>query len=321
MKQANDNSALHSSDPGRTRASLRRWTAGLAAVAVAAYLFSGLLTIGTDERGVLLRFGRVRGEPLLPGVHLTLPAGIDRVARIRLRRTRRITVGAGTGLRTVGALPTPEQSQFLTGDRNIVDLQASVQFVVDDPVAYLFRTTAPDALVRNAVEAALCEVVGAMTVDDVLTRRKAEVQNSARTAAQRLLQGYGAGVSLLSVSIERVGPPEAVADAFRDVVSARADSRRRKAEAEGYRDDLLARAAGEAAAIRRNGEADAYAIGQKARGRAQRFAATLSAAAQHPTLTRRRLRAQTLESLLPRTRLIIADPNAETDVRLVEEGQ
>jgi len=202
-----------------------------------------------------------------------------------------------------------------------VDIRAAAQFVVEDPVAYLFHAASSDALVRDTVEAALCGVMAAMNVDDVLTRRKADIQNVVRTKAQALLRRYGVGVSLLSVSIERATPPEAVADAFRDVVSARADSRRRQAQAQGYRDDLLARTTGEAAATRKAGDADAYAVVERARGRAQRFAAVLSEARKQPELTRRRLWAQTVEKLLPRTRLIVADPHAETDVRLVEEAK
>jgi len=70
--------------------------------------------------------------------------------------------------------------------------------------------------------------------------------------------------------------------------------------------------------MRKGGEADAYATVERARGRAQRFATTLNEARRLPDLTRRRLWAQTVEKLLRRTRMVVADPHAETDVRFVE---
>jgi membrane protease subunit HflK len=166
----------------------------------------------------------------------------------------------------------------------------------------------------------LCLVVAGMPVDHVLTLRKAEISVRVRDLAQRTLNRLGVGVQLLSTTVERAAPPEAVADAFRDVTSARADRGRRIAEAEGYRDDLLPKARGEARKIGADAEASAFATVELARARAMRFERTLNQAALSPELTRRRLYAEAMEEILGRTRKVVVSPRAAPEVRLVEEG-
>jgi membrane protease subunit HflK len=237
-----------------------------------------------------------------------------------MRKARRVRVGAGAADGLIGSLPDPAFSQFISGDRNIVDIQLSVQYVVSEPRAYLFACVDPDAEVRNACESALCELAAAMPVDEILTLRKAEVQIRVREVAQGILDRHKLGVQVLSVSQERSAPPEKVADAFRAVTSARADRERLISEAHGYCEDLLPRARGEAESILQQAEGDAYSIVALAEGRAKRFEQVLEQAAQAPDLTRRRLHAETVEDVFARVRKVIVKPGAAADLRFIEEG-
>jgi len=310
--------STHKESSRRGRAA--RTAAWTVAACIIAWIFTGIRLVGPTERGVLQRFGRVVDARVRPGVHFFFPTGVDRVTKLRIRQTRRAAVGGAVLDRVGGGLATPAQSAFVTGDRNIVDVRGTAQYVIRDAPAYLFSTTFPDGLVRNAVEAAIALRLSSMSVDDVLTRRKAQIQNDVRTLAQQILDAYDCGVTVTSVSLERVEPPQGVRDAFRDVISARVDARRRKAEAEGYRNDILARAAGEAAAVRKQAEADAYGTVARARGRAARFTSILDQAGQSGDLTRLRLFAVTMEQVLQRVRLLVVDPERPTDVQLVEES-
>ena len=303
---------------GVVRALVRRWPY-LTVLALLAYAVSGTRVIGPAERGIVRRFGRLLPTQAEPGIHFGLPLGVEQLTRIEIGKTRRVSIGADLTQRLLGRLPDPQRSQFLTGDRNIVDLEMSAQYAVSTPGAFLFRTVHPTEEVRLACESALCAEVQRMSVDDVLTLRKAEIQLRVRERAGRILADHGVGVRVLSVALERAAPPEAVADAFRHVTSARADRGRKIAEAEGYRDDLQPKARAEAYRIQEQARAEAYATVERARARAARFEKVLSEASSAPELTRRRLHAEAIESVLARVRKVIVAPDVATDLRLIEE--
>ncbi|HPA19160.1 MAG TPA: FtsH protease activity modulator HflK [Verrucomicrobiae bacterium] len=297
----------------------RRWPV-IVGLCVVGWLVSGIRVVGPAERGVVQRFGRVIDDRVTPGIRFGLPVGIETLTKVQISKTRRVSVGGGGVDGLTGNLPDPARSQFFSGDRNIVDVQLSVQYVISDPKAFLFATADPDAAVRGACESALCEIAAAMPVDEILTLRKAEVQLRVREMAQAILDRHGVGVRVLSVSQERSAPPEKVADAFRAVTSARADRDRLIAEAEGYREDLLPRARGEATAVLAQAEGEAYQVVALAEARARRFERILEEAKGAPTLTRRRMHAEVIEEILSRTRKVILKPGAAGDVRLIEEG-
>ena len=101
-------------------------------------------------------------------------------------------------------------------------------------------------IIGAAVEAELARRIARSEVDAVLTTEKLAIQDEVRAAAQKRLNDYRAGVLLSTINIESVAAPPEAADAFRDVASARADTARIVSEAEGYANDLLPRARGEA---------------------------------------------------------------------------
>lgn len=266
------------------------------------------------------RFGRVIDDHVTPGIRFGLPTGIERLTKVQISKARRVSVGGGGADGLTGNLPDPGRSQFFSGDRNIVDIQLSVQFVVADPKLFLFASADPDAAVRGACESALCEIAAKMPVDEILTLRKAEVQLRVRDMAQAILDAHGVGAQILSVSQERSAPPEKVADAFRAVTSARADRERLIAEAQGYREDLLPRARGEVAAIIGQAEGEAYQVVAMTEARAKRFERVLEEAKGSSALTRRRMHAEAIEEILSRTKKVILKPGAAGDVRFIEEG-
>lgn len=284
------------------------------------WLVSGIRAVGPAERGVVQIFGEVVNDQVTSGMHFGFPAGIERLTRVPISKARRVSVGGGAADALTGSLPDPGRSQFFSGDRNIVDIQLSVQYVVADPKTFLFGSVDPEAAVRGACESALCEIAASMPVDEILTLRKAEIQLRVREVAQAILDAHGVGVRILSVSQERGAPPEKVADAFRAVTSARADRDRLIAEAEGYREDLLPRARGEGAAIVGRAEGEAYQIVALAEARAKRFERILEETGGEPALTRRRMHAEAMEEILARTKKVIVRPGAAGDVRFIEEG-
>jgi membrane protease subunit HflK len=266
------------------------------------WLLSGIYIINPDEQGVVLRFGRYnRTEG--PGPHYAWPVPIESVYKPPVTRVMR----SEAGFRSVGQSRTfqqgqvrsvPDEASMLTGDENIVNVQFSVQYKISDPVAYLFNVDEPEALVRNAAEATMREVIGNSQIDAAITDGKLKIQSDATQLLQTVLNRYTAGIQVLAVQLQDVHPPQEVIDAFKDVASAREDKSRIINEAEAYRNELLPKARGQAAAARNEAQAYSATRVQQAEGDASRFNALRVEYERAPEVTQKRLYYETVEEVL-----------------------
>ncbi len=280
------------------------------------WLLSGIYIVNPDEQGVVLRFGeynRTEG----PGPHYAWPIPIESVYKPQVTQVLRSEVG----FRSVGQSATfqqgqvrtiPEEASMLTGDENIVNVQFSVQYKISDAVAYLFNVSAPTALVRNAAEAAMREVIGNSQIDSAITDGKLKIQSEATQLLQAVLNRYGAGIQVLAVQLQDVHPPHEVIDAFKDVASAREDKSRIINEAEAYRNELLPRARGQAAAMRNEAEAYSTTRVRNAEGEAARFDALRVEYEKAPKVTEQRLYYEAIEDILSRSaeKVLMDNPTA-----------
>ena len=274
---------------------------GLGLPLALAYLASGLAVVGQDEVGVVRRFGAVDGPPWEPGLHWGLPWGLGRVDRLKVGQARTLTVGApGPTAAPLSRSPDPDGDDRLTGDRNLVAAEATLQYRVADPVAYLFAAGSADSALALATESALTRALARRGVDDVLTTGRAEVAEAIAAAVQAEADRAGLGVSIRAVRLGRVAPPVAVAPAFADADRARSDRRQAVTRAEEYRERAEADARGRAREIADAAAARVDRAGRLARGEADRFAKVLAEASKAPDVTRRRLYLELLADLLPR---------------------
>src|SRR5262249_12524585 len=140
----------------------------------------------------------------------------------------------------------PLRAQFLTGDQNIINVRAVVQYNVKAPMEYLFLSRDVAQTVTSAVESELGREIANRSVDDVRTTEKIAIQEAVKQRAQKVLDGYSVGVAIYTVNIDRTAPPDEAKDAFADVAGARADAARIVNQAEGYANDVVPRARGEA---------------------------------------------------------------------------
>jgi membrane protease subunit HflK len=239
-----------------------RYLLYLAVVALLLSLLTGLTQVQPGERAVVRRFGRVLDFRPEPGLYVGLPWGIDRVDRVAVERLRSVQVGyqKRDDEDTSGATP---EGQLLTGDHNLVNVQAMVNYSVDPEqvLAFVLQADRADELVARAAETALAEWVAGRTVDDVLLRGKTELPPWVVEQTQKRVEEYGIGVQVRTAAVSLLNPPAEVSSAFEDVTKAqnaistavneasqRAERRRREAEAERFRLRAMARAyAGEQA--------------------------------------------------------------------------
>jgi membrane protease subunit HflK len=280
-------------------------TGKLAAAAVAVlWLLSGVYIINPDEAGVVLRFGQY-DRTVGPGPHYHLPFPVERVYKPKVTQVQRVEIGfrspaQGATFQQGQGRVFPEEAAMLTGDENIVNVQFSVQYQIKDPVEYLFNVTDQAAVVRNAAEAAMREIIGNSLIDAALTDGKLRIQNETTTLLQEILDRYKVGIRVLAVQMQDVHPPKEVIDAFKDVASAREDKSRIVNEAEAYRNELLPRTRGAAAELVNQAEGYRETRTRQAEGEAQRFIAVLKEYNAAKDVTRKRLYFETMQEILSR---------------------
>ena len=273
----------------------------LALIVAALWILSGIYIVEPDEIGVVQRFGafdRTAG----PGPHYHIPFPVESVTTPKVTRIQRMEFG----FRTVGrqgdsqaaTRPVPEESLMLTGDENIVDVQFTVQFVIKEPVDYLFNVADPVGAVRGSAEAAMREIMGKSKIDAALTSGKDEIQIQTRDLMQDILDRYKAGIRVAAVQLQNVHPPADVSDSFKDVASAREDKNRYINEADGYRNDILPKTRGQAASITQAAQAYRESVVRHALGGASRFLSVLTEYNKAKDVTRTRMYLEAMEAIL-----------------------
>lgn len=278
--------------------------------AVALYLLSGIYVVQPDERGVVLRFGRVVTDDVQPGIHYRLPWPVGSVERPQVTAIKRMSVGYRIVDRMQGIPPTAREAQFLTGDTNIIEIQLLVQYIVKDPSDFLYSVEEPHWLVRKACESVLTETVAALGVDEVLTTAKIEIAQAVKADAQAVLDSYRAGIEIVAAHLQEVTPPREVADAFREVASAREDKNRIIHEATGYGNLIVPTARGEARQSVAGAEGYRAEKIDMAEGEAARFAALLAEYRKGRDAARDRLYLEVMEEVLPKVRMYVVDEKA-----------
>ena len=289
------------------------------AIVLLLYTFTGIYIVAPDQRGVVLRFGKIVREAD-PGPHYRLPWPFEEVLRPSVTHIRKEEMG----FRTVAVGPpaqyreVSDEALMLTGDENIVKLEFIVQYKIKTDAAgatdFLFNVRNPEQTLRAAAEAAMREVTGRNNIDDALTEDKERIQTDAQALLQAILDRYAAGIEVVTVKLQDVDPPDQVSDAFKDVISAQQDKERLINESLGYANDVVPKARGQAAQLLNEAEGYREAKVRDATGAAKRFVALHAAYAEAKDVTRRRLYLETMEEILPRVNKIILDDTAGKEV-------
>jgi len=306
--------------------------------ALALYVLSGLYILGPEELGVVQRFGRKLSSDRQPGLHYKLPWPIETLTRVRARRVRVVEIGFRSNAggrsaaepaayewnvqhRTGRFQSIPEESLMLSGDQNMLELNATVHYIPEQPDDFLFHQIDADLTVRSAAESVVQGIVTSSSLDDVMTHNRRGIEDAASRQLQARLDRYGAGVRVLQVKLEDVHPSIEVVDAFREVSDAFEEKSRLINEAEGYSNEQIALARGNAAAQLQN--ANAFSIGRTARagGDTSRFESAAAAWRQAPDVTSSRLYLETVEQVLPgRNKLIVDKTNNKRQLYLLQNG-
>ena len=261
------------------------------------WLLTGTYVVGPDEVGVVQTFGK-HTRVTQSGLNYHLPYPIETVQTPKVTEVKRVEIG----FRTMGNnqyRAIEKESLMLTGDENIVDAELIVQYKIKDAASYLFNFVMPVLTVREAAEASLRTVIGKHKIDEALTSGKFLIQEETKDLLQSILDKYGSGVLVVAVQLQDVSPPKQVRAAFKDVASAKEDKNRMINQAEGYRNDVIPKARGEAQAMISEAEGFREARVSRAEGEVARFNAMLVEYKKAKVVTRKRLYLETMEEILP----------------------
>jgi len=249
----------------------------------------GFYQIDEQERAVVLRFGEYH-DTVNPGLQWNPPL-IDEVIKVNTTKVRAVSF----------------REIMLTQDENIVEVNLSVQYVIDDTKKFVLEVRDPENSLQHASQSALRHVVGGMGMDLVLTEGRARIAQEVRDRLQQYIDMYQTGIRISAVNVDESKPPSQVQAAFDDVIKAREDEERVKNEAQAYAHGIVPEARGQAQ--RQIEEANAYReqVIANAQGEADRFNKLLAEYSKAPEVTRERLYLEAVQGVLSNTNKVMVD--------------
>lgn len=276
---------------------------GLAAVV---WLASGFYIVDASQRGLVLQFGSYK-ESTEPGLRWRFPYPFQSHELVNLSGVRTLEIGYRGSERN----KVLKEALMLTDDENIVNIQFAVQYILKDPVEYLFNNRSTDEAVMGAAESAVREIVGKSKMNFVLYEGREQIATEAAKLMQDILDRYKSGIQVSKVTMQNAQPPEQVQAAFDDAVKAGQDRERQKNEGQAYANDVIPKAKGNAARLMEEANGHKQRIVATAEGDASRFKQVQVEYAKAPEVTRQRMYLETMEQVYANTSKVLIDAKGQ----------
>ena len=275
-------------------------------------LWSSFYTVQPSEEAVVTRFGKF-DRTATPGLHFKLPFDIETATKVKTMLVLQEEFGFRSSETERGSTNYQQgnfekESQMLTGDLNVADVEWIVQYQIADPRKYLFQAQNPKQNIRDVSEAIMRRVVGDRTVNEVLTTGRVEIATEAQRLTQEVLDKYDLGIKVITIKLQDVNPPDVVKPSFNEVNAAKQEQEKAINMAEEAYNKVIPEARGKAEETMSEAEGYASAVVNRSKGDAERFTLTLQEYRRAPDVTRKRLYLETMEELFGRfKRLTIID--------------
>ncbi len=264
---------------------------------------STFYTVAVDEVGVVQRFGRfVRLSQ--PGLNFKLPAGIEKVTKVKVRRIYKEefgfrSVAPGTRSRFGSGSDNEGVSLMLTGDLNVALVPWIVQYRIKDPYNFLFKVRDVRRLLIDMSEAAMRQVVGDRSINEVINKR-AEIAQEAQRVLQRELDQADSGINIVTIEMKKTNVPGPVQPSFNEVNQAIQEKEKMIYQANEDYNKAIPAARGEAERTIRAAEGYAMDRLNRAKGDVARFTALYAEYAKAKEVTKRRLYLETMKDIIPK---------------------
>lgn len=284
-------------------------------------IFSSFFTVQPEEVGIITRFGEFT-RTANPGLNFKVPF-VEEVRYVPVQRQLKHEFGYRTTSSGVRSTYTKagyaDESLMLTGDLNLADVEWVIQYRVDDPYNFLFKIRNPEQTLRDISEAAMRQIVGDRTVNEVLTVGRAEVAIEVEQLIQELCNEYESGIKIEQVVLQDINPPNSVKPSFNAVNEAQQQRETLINQAKSEFNKVVPRARGEAQETIQRAEGYALDRVNRARGDAARFNDLFAEYMKAPEVTKQRIYLETLEDILPRIgNKIVTDNNGNSVLPLLQ---
>ena len=259
--------------------------AGLVVLGV--WLFNAVYMVDEQEQAVILRFGEY-DRTVGSGLHLYYPP-VERKLQNNVTQVRSYR----------------QQGQMLTEDENIVEVPVAIQYRISNLENFVLMVEDPETSLRHATESAVRHVVGSTPMHQVLTEGREQMAVEVTERLQRYLDSYNTGITVTQVNIENAQAPSEVQDAFDDVIRAKEDEVRERNQAEAYANGVIPEARGKAQRMLE--EANGYhdEVIARAEGEAKRFDLLVEQYRLAPDVLRERLYLDTMQEVMSSTSKIL----------------
>ena len=290
----------------------KKFLSFLALICLSLWLLTGFFSIDADQQGVILRFGQFVRQ-VGPGLNYKLPEPIETVEKVSVTRIKKDVIGQiHHHIRERGNTSDttyPKESQMLTGDENIIDMNFFVQWRIDNATNYLFsiKDSYKDLIVKTTVESVMRQVISGVNISEALSERRLIIETSVQNELQNVLSAYGSGIEIISVGILYSYVAPEVRDSYRDVQSAKADREKYINHAQAYRNEVIPKAKGEARAIIERALAIKNSNITRAEGEAKKFNKIHDAYTISKNITRKRMYLDTMNKIYTDTAKIVID--------------
>jgi membrane protease subunit HflK len=266
--------------------------------AVFVWAFASFYRVDTSEQSVELLFGE-RHQIGTEGLNFApWPVVTHEIYPV----TRENIIDIGTGL---------DAGLMLTGDENIVDIDFQVVWNIGNIEDFVFNLADPVDTITAVSESAMREIIGRSTLAPILNRDRGIIAQELQALIQSTLESYESGVNIVRVNFDRADPPREVIDSFREVQAAEQTRDTLQKQADGYANQVVAAARGEAAQLLEQAEGYRAKLVNEAEGEAARFIAVYDEYVKAEDVTRKRLYLETMERVLAGVDKIIIDEGAQ----------
>lgn len=286
--------------PQNPFAGIGKIAAVIVAVILLQVVYTSFYTIEPGEVGIVLRFGRYH-RTTTSGLHFKIPY-LEDLNKVNVEAVRKEEFGFRT--RSPGQQVVIDRKGFeveslmLTGDKNVINVAWIVQYIINDPVNFLFKVKDVPQSVRDASEMVTRRIVGNMDFDYVLSNREI-LAADAKRELQTELDKLESGVRIVALQMQDINPPDPVKPAFNEVNEADQDMKRLVNEAEETYNRVIPKARGDAKKIIEESHGYAVARVNQAKGETARFTSIVTEYLNAEEVTRRRMYLEAMQDILP----------------------
>ena len=178
-----------------------------------------------------------------PGLLLAFPYVIDEVIKVPVGKVHEVSITTHAASADPTYAEIEDTGYVITGDENIIHIDATLKYQISDPVEYALYNSDPETEINGVVSGVMTSCAASKSVDGLLTDQKAEFGNEVIRQAQAILDGMEMGVSIVSLEFKSIKPPSALQYHFDQVNAASVEKETRIQQANQYRERVIPEAA------------------------------------------------------------------------------